>query len=251
MSVATRRRARARVQGTVQGVGFRPFVHRLAGELELAGYVLNDARGVVLEVEGTAEAVASFLARVQADAPPLAVVERVVVEDRAPAGDVGFEIRASPAGEPADVPVTPDSATCDDCLRELRDPADRRYRYPFINCTNCGPRFTIVRGVPYDRPLTTMAGFQMCRDCRAEYEDPSDRRFHAQPNACPACGPSVGLVAADGRVHSGPGEAVATAAAALRAGAIVAIKGIGGYHLACRADDEQAVATLRGRKHRD
>jgi hydrogenase maturation protein HypF len=251
MSVATRRRARARVQGTVQGVGFRPFVHRLASELELAGYVLNDSRGVLLEVEGAADAVQEFLGRVRSDAPPLAVVERVVVEDRSPAGDLGFEIRASPGGSPADVPVTPDSATCDDCLRELRDPADRRYRYPFINCTNCGPRFTIVRGVPYDRPLTTMVGFEMCGDCRAEYEDPADRRFHAQPNACPACGPSVRLIAADGAVRALRDDAIQAAGAALRDGAILAIKGIGGYHLACRADDEQAVATLRGRKHRE
>jgi hydrogenase maturation protein HypF len=251
MSVATRRRARARVEGTVQGVGFRPFVHRLAGELELAGYVLNDARGVLVEVEGAAESVASFLERVRSDAPPLAVVEQVVVEDCAPEGDLGFEIRASPAGEAADVPVTPDSATCDDCLHELRDPADRRYRYPFINCTNCGPRFTIVRGVPYDRPLTTMAGFEMCGDCRAEYEDPGDRRFHAQPNACPACGPSVRLISAAGEVRGVHDDAIRAAAAALRDGAIVAIKGIGGYHLACRADDERVVGRLRGRKHRE
>ena len=162
MSVATRRRARVRVEGTVQGVGFRPYVHRLAGELGLAGYVLNDSRGVLLEIEGSSDAVDSFLARLGPDAPPLAVLESLTVVDREPTGDDGFEIRPSPHGERADVPVTPDSATCDDCLRELLDPSDRRYRYPFINCTNCGPRFTIVRGVPYDRPLTTMAGFQMC-----------------------------------------------------------------------------------------
>jgi hydrogenase maturation protein HypF len=251
MSVATRRRARARVQGTVQGVGFRPFVHRLAGELELAGYVLNDSRGVVLEVEGAADAVDTFFARLRLEAPPLAVVESVLVEDRSPAGDLGFEIRASPAGEPADVPVTPDSATCDDCLRELHDPADRRYRYPFINCTNCGPRFTIVRGVPYDRPLTTMSGFEMCCECRAEYEDPRDRRFHAQPNACPVCGPAVRLISGDGAARALRDDAIRASAAALRDGAIIAIKGIGGYHLACRADDEQVVATLRGRKHRE
>ena len=199
MSVATRRRARVRVEGTVQGVGFRPYVHRLAGELGLAGYVLNDSRGVLLEIEGCSDTVDLFLARLGPEAPPLAVLESLTVVAREPTGDDGFEIRPSPHGDPADVPVTPDSATCDDCLRELLDPSDRRYRYPFINCTNCGPRFTIVRGVPYDRPLTTMAGFQMCDECRGEYEDPRDRRFHAQPNACPRCGPSLSLLDSEGR----------------------------------------------------
>ena len=182
-------RVRARVEGTVQGVGFRPFVHRLAGELDLAGWVLNDERGVLLEVEGEAGSVGSFMRRLAAEAPPLAAVERVTAEELAATGDRGFAIVASERGGQADAPVSPDSATCEDCLRELFDPADRRHRYPFINCTNCGPRFTIVRGVPYDRPLTTMAGFEMCEACRAEYEDPGDRRFHAQPNACPECGP--------------------------------------------------------------
>ena len=251
MSVATRRRARVRVEGTVQGVGFRPYVHRLAGELGLAGYVLNDSRGVLLEIEGPGDAVETFLTRLGPDAPPLAVLESLTVADRQPTGDGGFEIRPSPHGERADVPVTPDSATCDDCLRELLDPSDRRYRYPFINCTNCGPRFTIVRGVPYDRPLTTMAGFRMCDECRTEYEDPRDRRFHAQPNACPRCGPSLSLLDADGRVAARDVAALAAAVDALRGGAVVAIKGIGGYHLACRADDEAAVGALRMRKHRE
>jgi hydrogenase maturation protein HypF len=251
MSVATRRRARVRVEGTVQGVGFRPYVHRLAGELGLAGYVLNDSRGVLLEIEGAGDAVQRFLARLGPDAPPLAVLESMTVVDREPTGDGGFEIRPSPHGERADVPVTPDSATCDDCLRELLDPSDRRYRYPFINCTNCGPRFTIVRGVPYDRPLTTMAGFQMCRPCRAEYEDPRDRRFHAQPNACPDCGPTLSLLDAGGRPVARGDAALAAVVAALRRGRVAAIKGIGGYHLACRADDEAAVSALRARKHRE
>jgi hydrogenase maturation protein HypF len=253
VSIATRRRVRVRVHGTVQGVGFRPYVHRLAGELGLAGFVLNDAHGVLLEAEGDAVAVRGFLERLAPDAPPLAVVEGVAVEDRRPTGVGDFEIRPSPRGERADAPVTADSATCGDCLAELTDPAGRRYRYPFINCTNCGPRFTIVRGVPYDRPLTTMAGYEMCADCRAEYEDPADRRFHAQPNACPRCGPSVTLVSGAARIaaHSAGDDAVRSAAAALRDGRIVAVKGIGGFHLACRADDENAVAALRARKHRE
>jgi hydrogenase maturation protein HypF len=176
-------RVRARVEGTVQGVGFRPYVYRLAGELGVAGHVLNDSRGVVVEVEAAAETVERFLARLPVEAPPLATVERVTAEQLEELGEKGFSIRDSPAGGEPRAAVTPDSATCDDCLAELFDPADRRFRYPFTNCTNCGPRFTIVRDVPYDRPNTTMAGFAMCDACRAEYEDPADRRFHAQPNA--------------------------------------------------------------------
>jgi len=241
------RRARVRVNGTVQGVGFRPYVYRLAGELGLGGFVLNDSHGVLIEIEGSAEAVDRFLERLPSEAPPLAVLEQVAVEDRLPSGDASFAIVASVAGEVPDAPVTPDSATCDDCLRELFDPSDRRFRYPFINCTNCGPRFTIVRGVPYDRPLTTMASFTMCPECRAEYEDPGNRRFHAQPNACPVCGPSVRLIGDS----AGAGDPLAATAAALAGGAIVAIKGIGGYHLACLAADERAVAALRARKHRE
>ncbi len=250
-----------RVQGTVQGVGFRPYVYRLAGKLGLTGFVLNDSRGVLLEIEGPDTAVADFLARLAADAPPLAVLERVETEEREPIGGAGFAILESPQGGTPDAPITPDSATCEDCLRELLDPSDRRFRYPFTNCTNCGPRFTIVRGVPYDRPLTTMAGFVLCPRCRAEYEDPADRRFHAQPNACPVCGPSVVLLDRDGApVRSGAGtsvgssdgaDPVALTAEALGEGRIVAIKGIGGYHLACRADDERVVALLRARKHRE
>ena len=236
MSVATRIRARVRVEGTVQGVGFRPFVYRLAGELGLAGFVLNDEHGVLLEVEGSADALDLFLRRLRAEAPPLATVEHIQTQDLAPTGEDGFAILESERrGEP-DAPVSPDSAICDDCLRELFDPGDRRHRHPFINCTNCGPRFTIVRGVPYDRPLTTMAGFEMCAACRAEYEDPGDRRFHAQPNACPACGPSL-----SGRLPI----------QALRDGAVVAVKGLGGYHLACDCLNETAVAQLRRRKHRE
>ncbi len=200
-AAARRVRARARVTGTVQGVGFRPFVYRLAHEQGLAGWVRNDEHGVLLEVEGPSDELSHFFDRLSADAPPLARVERV---ERQPvpvewgAGEPGFRIVASAAGGDPDALIAADAATCDDCLAELGDPGDRRYRYPFINCTNCGPRFTIVRGVPYDRPLTTMAPFTMCSDCAREYEDPSDRRFHAQPNACPACGPQVRLWDADG-----------------------------------------------------
>ena len=237
--------ARVRVEGTVQGVGFRPYVYRLANELALGGYVLNDERGVLVEVEGDASAVERFVARLPSEAPPLARVERVAREDREPSGILSFSIAASPAGRIPDAPVTADSATCDDCLAEMLDPADRRYRYPFTNCTNCGPRFTIVRRVPYDRPLTTMAGFEMCESCLEEYLDPGDRRFHAQPNACPACGPELRLGKAVGD------DALVAATEALAAGAVVAVKGLGGFHLACRADDESAVAALRTRKHRE
>ena len=194
-----RRRTRVRVHGTVQGVGFRPYVYRLAGELDLDGFVLNDSHGVLLEIEGTAPSVARFLTRLAPDAPPLALLERVVVEEREPTGVAGFAILESARVGAADAPVTPDSATCEQCLRELFDPDDRRFRYPFTNCTNCGPRFTIIRGVPYDRPATTMASFAMCARCRSEYEDPRDRRFHAQPNACSQCGPSVALRDGAGR----------------------------------------------------
>ncbi len=247
-----RARARMRVTGTVQGVGFRPYVFRLASELDLGGWVLNDERGVLLEVEGKPGALASFEARLQDEAPPLASIEDVV-RDAAPAiGEFEFRIAASPAGGEAQALVAPDSATCAECLAEVMDPADRRHRYPFTNCTNCGPRFTIVRGVPYDRPSTTMAGFEMCEVCRAEYDDPGDRRFHAQPNACPACGPQARMVAADGAaIPSRAADAVAHAATLIGEGAILAVKGLGGYHLACLADSEPAVEALRSRKHRE
>ena len=244
-------RRRVRIEGTVQGVGFRPYVYRLAHELGLTGFVRNDSRGVVVEVEGPPGAVAELVRRLKPDAPPLAAVERVMTEPIEPAGASDFRILSSAPDGAADAPVTPDTATCDDCLLELFDPGDRRFRYPFINCTNCGPRFTIVSGIPYDRPLTTMAAFRMCAACRAEYDDPLDRRFHAQPNACPRCGPRLALVERSGATLSERGAALSDAAAALGAGAIVAVKGMGGFHLACLAADEQAVASLRARKHRE
>ena len=252
MTVGSGGRVRVRVEGTVQGVGFRPFVYRLASELELSGWVLNDSRGVLLEAEGAPAALEALLSRLRDEAPPLAVVERITPEAVEPSGGTDFRIVESEEGGEPLAAISADIATCEDCLVELRDPANRRYRYPFINCTNCGPRFTIVRGVPYDRPLTTMAEFEMCPACLAEYEDPLDRRFHAQPNACPGCGPSLRLLDPAGRAVADQTEAALEAfSLAIAEGRVVAVKGIGGYHLACRADDEGAVGELRRRKHRE
>lgn len=235
--MVTRERRRFRVTGVVQGVGFRPFVYTLAERHGLAGFVLNDGGGVLVEAEGEPGALDDFAAAIAEEAPPLARVDAVVAEAVTPTGEATFRIERSAAtARTALVPA--DVATCDDCLRELFDPADRRYRYPFTNCTQCGPRFTIVRGVPYDRPLTTMAGFELCADCRREYEDPRDRRFHAEPVCCPACGPRLSMPLED-------------AVALLLDGKIVAVKGLGGYHLACDATNEDAVARLRARKHRE
>ncbi|WP_253766963.1 carbamoyltransferase HypF [Goodfellowiella coeruleoviolacea] len=236
-----------RVAGTVQGVGFRPFVHGLATRLGLAGHVGNDSAGVFLEVEGESPAVRDFLLALRRDAPPLALVDEVTAREIAPVGGGGFTIVASRAHPRAGTAVSADSATCADCLRELFDPTDRRYRYPFVNCVNCGPRFTIVRGVPYDRRLTTMAGFAMCADCAREYADPADRRFHAQPVCCPACGPRLRLVDPTGTAI---GPALESTVELIRAGLVVAVKGLGGYHLAVDAGQPDAVARLRRRKHR-
>jgi hydrogenase maturation protein HypF len=238
-------RWRIRVTGTVQGVGFRPFVYRHATRLGLRGWVQNDSAGVLIELEGADGDVAE-LARLLVEAPPpLARVGEVTTTPVPVAGDTGFRIVESTGGGARTAPVSIDTATCAACLAEVADPADRRFRYPFTNCTDCGPRYTIVTGVPYDRPATTMARFTMCARCQAEYDDPLDRRFHAQPNACPACGPTLRW----GDLH---GDAALEAAiAALRAGQIVAVKGIGGFHLAVDAADPVAVAELRCRKHRD
>jgi hydrogenase maturation protein HypF len=242
-------RSRLRVEGIVQGVGFRPFVHGLATRLGLAGLVGNDVHGVFVEVEGSEVAVEAFRAGLQREAPPLAVIERVTAVPMPANGASGFEIVASRGSGERSAPVSPDTATCADCLADLADPGDRRYRYPFTNCTNCGPRFTIVRDVPYDRPNTTMAGFAMCPACTAEYLDPADRRFHAQPTCCPACGPRLRLLGRDGAERAG--EPIAEAAGLLLEGAVVAVKGLGGYHLAADAASEPAVAALRSRKHRE
>jgi len=253
MSARGRARALVHVDGTVQGVGFRPHAYRLATSLALCGDVRNDARGVAIDVEGDPLAIERFIELLPRDAPPLAVIELLRVDHLAPAGARGFAIAASRPSLAREALVAPDAATCDECLRECDDPADRRHRYPFINCTACGPRFTIVTAVPYDRPATTMGAFAMCPECRDEYEDPGDRRFHAQPIACPRCGPTARLIDCDGREApiGSERDAVAAAARALRAGLIVAVKGLGGYQLACRADSESALASLRARKHRE
>jgi hydrogenase maturation protein HypF len=235
----------------VQGVGFRPFVYRVAVELGLAGSVANDSRGVTIDVEGPADDLDELQRRLVDDAPPLARIAALEVAPLDPTRGRGFSIVDSRAeGAPA-VAVSVDVATCRDCRSELVDPTDRRFGYPFVNCTNCGPRYTIILSVPYDRAATTMAAFEMCDDCRKEYEDPANRRFHAEPNACPVCGPHLRLVRPDGAVQAERGAALEGAVAALLAGQLVAVKGLGGYHLAVDAGQPAAVAELRRRKARD
>jgi hydrogenase maturation protein HypF len=242
-------RKEIRVSGIVQGVGFRPFVYRLATERRLAGNIRNTPAGVTIEIQGPEDRVAEFVSRLPQEAPALARITDLAVRELPPNGDRGFEILASRAGEAVHTLISPDVSLCDDCRRELFDPGDRRYRYPFINCTNCGPRFTIVRDIPYDRPRTSMAVFPMCPACRAEYDDPRDRRFHAQPNACWDCGPRLELWDAAGNPIE-TDDPVSAAAARLRAGDVVAVKGLGGFHLAADATNAEAVERLRERKHR-
>ncbi len=244
-----RERRRLHVWGTVQGVGFRPFVYREAVALGLAGWVGNDGTGVVLEVEGFPDRLDALHRALLEASPPLALVEAVRTETVDPHGAVGFVIADSRAEGGTDVAVSADVAPCAACLREFADPADRRHRYPFINCTDCGPRYTIVQDVPYDRATTTMASFPMCAACQHEYDDPNSRRFHAQPNACPACGPRLRWLG-DDEERSGA-DALDSAVACLVTGGIVAVKGVGGYHLACDAGNSSAVDRLRGRKRRD
>lgn len=234
------------VQGVVQGVGFRPFIYSLASRHRLSGFVVNRSDGVLIEVEGSANALGKFQAELRSQLPPLARIDSLLLEQVPVLGDSGFAIHESAAQTGHSTPISPDVATCPDCLKELFDPSDRRYLYPFINCTNCGPRYTIIRDIPYDRPFTTMAAFSMCPACAKEYQEPSNRRYHAQPNACPACGPRV-------RLHPGKqtGQAAIEAVReALASGLIVAIKGIGGFHLACEATNSEAVQLLRSRKGR-
>jgi hydrogenase maturation protein HypF len=238
------------VHGIVQGVGFRPFVFALASRHHLHGFVRNQTSGVLIEVEGEAVALDRFLSELSDQTPPLARITDVSWESCPPRGDQTFHIAPSQADPSAQVFISPDAAVCDKCLAELFDPADRRFGYPFLNCTNCGPRLTIIRSAPYDRPRTTMATFVMCDACRAEYKDPSNRRFHAQPNACPLCGPSLQLLDATGqRIQTI--DPLRSFAEALRGGTIGALKGLGGYLLACSARDSSIVAELRRRKHRD
>jgi len=244
-------RRRLRVTGTVQGVGFRPFVYRLAVELGVSGSVSNDSLGVLIDAQGPPEVLDRLEQRLRSEAPPLAFIASLESELLPLDGLSGFSIVESRAeGAPA-VAVSVDVATCEDCLRELADPADRRYRYPFVNCTNCGPRYTIIRSIPYDRASTTMAGFVMCERCRAEYEGPADRRFHAEPNACPVCGPHLSLLAPDGTVLAKAGDALDRTVALLDEGRVLAVKGLGGYHLAVDATAPRPVAELRRRKARD
>ena len=241
-------RVRVLVCGIVQGVGFRPFLHRLAARLGLGGWARNTPAGVELELEGPPDALQAFLQALRTQPPPLAVVEQVQVQPLAACrGETSFTILPSTAGGAATL-ASPDLAPCPACLREMADPAGRRYRYPFINCTDCGPRFSIIRRLPYDRPATTMAGFGMCPACDAEYKDIRSRRYHAQPNCCPACGPRAFYLDAAGAQQEG--DPIALAQQTLAAGGIIAVKGTGGIHLACRADSPEAVARLRQRKHR-
>ncbi len=233
----------------VQGVGFRPFVYRLAHQYGLHGWVLNHSGGVEVAVEGPVQALERFRTALREEAPPLARIEQITVQEEPLNGYSSFEIRESVRHEGRYQLISPDIATCPACLQEVLDPADRRYRYPFTNCTNCGPRFTIIRDIPYDRPLTTMAFFVMCSRCQAEYENPFDRRFHAQPNACPACGPALALVDAAGS-ELPVDDPLLEARRLLQQGAVVAVKGLGGFQLACDATDDAVVARLRQRKAR-
>ncbi len=244
------RRVKVQLDGVVQGVGFRPYVYRLATSLGLTGWVANDVRGVCIETEGPSPGLEAFLRRLPAEIPPHADIHHMSAGWLDPAGYATFEIRRSDATGDRGTVVLPDLATCSDCVDELFDPGDRRHAYPFINCTHCGPRFTIVRDLPYDRPRTTMAGFPMCARCRAEYADPGDRRFHAQPDACPDCGPSLTLWSGTGEVLAHREAALQGAIEALSRGRIVAVKGLGGFHLMAVAADAGAVARLRARKHR-
>jgi len=244
-------RIRIIIRGAVQGVGFRPFVYRLASALELCGWVSNSTQGVLIEAEGPGDRLEEFLVRIERDRPVRASIHSLEHSFLDPIGFAGFEIRHSDTHGAKTALVLPDIATCRDCLAEIFDPADRRYLYPFTNCTNCGPRFTIVESLPYDRPNTTMRGFTMCPSCRSEYEDPLNRRFHAQPNACAECGPHLELWDPGGGSVAAGHEALGFAVEELKSGRIVAVKGLGGFHLMVDASNDEAVVRLRQRKHRE
>ncbi len=258
-SVGSTRRKRVRITGVVQGVGFRPFVWKRANQLGLVGWVNNDSSGVTIELQGADWQIEEFLKGFAESVPPSSQIDAMTVTDVETDSASQFLIRDSLVQANHSTPISPEISICQDCLRELNDPANRRFQYPFINCTNCGPRFTIVEDIPYDRPLTTMKSFSMCHDCQREYDNPNDRRFHAQPNACPDCGPGVWFVADandprqfDSRIHDETGNqgAIRKFQQAIEHGQIVAVKGIGGFHLACDATNEQVVAKLRERKGR-
>ncbi len=250
MSHENRIRLQLRCRGTVQGVGFRPAIHRIATSLGLDGWVINDPQGATMEIEGPVDVVDQFLERLPRELPPLARLDRIEREEREPLGEDGFEVRSSTLGRREGALVPPDAVLCDDCRREMEDPEDRRFHYPFTTCTNCGPRFTLVRSLPYDRERTSMECFPLCSECDREYTDPTDRRFHAEPVACPQCGPKLWLADGKGEPLGLPEDPVAGARDELLAGRIVAVKGLGGFQLACRADSSEAVTRLRRRKRR-
>jgi len=249
MTLQQNSRYRIRVQGIVQGVGFRPFVYRLAHLHQLAGFVFNDVKGVLIEIEGRREILDNFLSDLEQSPPQAAKLDLVSHEEIAPLGEQMFTIKKSRGEAKKQTLISPDLAVCPDCLRELNDPNDYRYRYPFINCTNCGPRFTIIRELPYDRQNTTMAGFPLCETCEKQYRDPLDRRFHAQPVACAHCGPQLSILNPQGRIIASSNP-IADTAEALKKGKIIALKGLGGFHIACDATSPAAVELLRIRKKR-
>ncbi|MCJ7809714.1 MAG: acylphosphatase, partial [Desulfobulbaceae bacterium] len=244
------KRAKGTIEGIVQGVGFRPFIYQLAGRYHLTGYVSNTSAGVDLEVEGPLEQIQAFQQAIPSESPPLAHISAVTWEEISPERDKHFSIITSKAGSERTALISPDVCICSQCFTEMMDPLDRRYRYPFINCTNCGPRYTIIEDVPYDRAVTTMKSFSMCSVCSEEYSNPNSRRFHAQPNACWDCGPVTAL-------HKNSGESISCddpvrkATELLTKGHILAIKGLGGFHLAVDAANHKAVVRLRKRKHRE
>jgi hydrogenase maturation protein HypF len=251
LKMAQHERLRVVIRGAVQGVGFRPFVYRLATEMGLPGWVSNSPQGVFVEVEGPPETLRTFLLRLQEERPPRSSIQSLESSFLAPVGFGTFEIRPSDGTGERTTLILPDIGTCTDCLREIFDPADRRHLYPFANCTNCGPRFSIIQALPYDRPNTTMARFAMCEGCATEYENPGDRRFHAQPNACPTCGPHLELWDPAGALLSTHHQAMGDAVEAIRDGHILAVKGLGGFHLMVDARNDDAVRRLRARKHRE
>ncbi len=243
------KRLRMEIHGAVQGVGFRPFIYRLADSFDVTGWVCNNAAGVILEVEGEEAVLRRFGEAVEKEKPAISIIQDITREYMDPVGYIGFKIRKSTGGEKRAL-VLPDISTCDDCLEEIMDPENRRYRYPFTNCTNCGPRYSIINSIPYDRSGTTMAGFHMCKKCLSEYEDPSNRRFHAQPNACPECGPHLELLDHSGKILAERNDAIRRASSAILDGKIVAVKGLGGFHLIALAKSDEAVLLLRKRKGR-